>query len=145
MQDTSLTLPFFTIDASITEWLKQKETTRSGSLKTITAYGDTIQQFRTFLADFGLDLLANPIDIARIAPIWASTRLPTTIEAKMEHRTRDTRARFPTRRIISAWLFSRVGIRSCSRCISSISRILSKTLPGVTCKPMLRCYRLSQM
>lgn len=79
MSDTALTLPQFTIDASIAEWLKQKETTRSGSTKTITAYGDTIQQFRAFLADFGLDLLGNPIDIARVAPLWASTRAPTRI------------------------------------------------------------------
>ena len=47
--------------------------------KTITANGDTVASFRTFLADFGLDLLANPIDIARIAPIWASTRLPARL------------------------------------------------------------------
>ncbi len=55
--DTALTLPQFTIDASITEWLAQKRTTRSGSAKTNTAYGDTIQQF-----------------------LWASTRLPTRLK-----------------------------------------------------------------
>jgi site-specific recombinase XerD len=80
MDDTqALTLPSFTIDASIAEWLAQKRTTRSGSAKTDEAYRDTIQQFRSFLSDFGLDLLANPIDIARIVPIWASTRLPTRL------------------------------------------------------------------
>jgi site-specific recombinase XerD len=77
--DTALTLPQFTIEASIKEWLAQKRTTRSGSAKTNTAYGDTIQQFRDFLAGGGLDLLSNPIDIARVAPIWASTRLPAQL------------------------------------------------------------------
>jgi hypothetical protein len=57
MTDTALTLPHFTIDASIKEWLKQKETTRSGSAKRITAYGDTIAQFRSFLTPINLDLL----------------------------------------------------------------------------------------
>ena len=79
MSEQSLALPSFTIDASITEWLAQKHTTRSGSDKTNEAYGNTIAQFRSFLSDFGLDLLANPIDIARIAPIWASTRLPARL------------------------------------------------------------------
>src|SRR6266568_5787077 len=74
--DTALTLPQFTIEASIEEWLAQKRTTRSGSAKTDTAYRETIQQFRDFLAGGGLDLLSNPIDIARVAPLWASTRLP---------------------------------------------------------------------
>ncbi len=80
MSDTALVLSQFTIEASIAEWLKQKETTRSGSLKTITAYRDTIQQFRNYLSPFRLDLLGNPIDIARVAPIWASTRLPTRLK-----------------------------------------------------------------
>jgi site-specific recombinase XerD len=78
--DTALTLPQFTIEASIEEWLAQKRTTRSGSAKTNTAYGDTIQQFRDFLTGGGLDLLSNPIDIARVAPLWASTRLPTRLK-----------------------------------------------------------------
>lgn len=73
--ETALTSYQFTIDSSITEWLEQKRTTRSGSAKTITAYRETIQQFRDFLVQGGLDLLSNPIDVARIAPIWASTRL----------------------------------------------------------------------
>src|SRR2546421_7841522 len=79
MTETALTLPSFTIDASITEWLAQKRTTRSGSDKTNEAYRDTIASFRSFLSDFGLDLLANPIDIARVAPIWASIRLPAKL------------------------------------------------------------------
>ena len=79
MTDTALALPSFTINASIKEWLAQKRTTRSGSDKTNVAYGDTMQQFRSFLTPFNLDLLSNPIDIARIAPIWASTRLPARL------------------------------------------------------------------
>ncbi len=73
--ETALASYQFTIDASIAEWIEQKKTTRSGSVKTITAYRETIQQFRAFLALGGLDLLSNPIDVARVAPIWASTRL----------------------------------------------------------------------
>jgi site-specific recombinase XerD len=75
----SLALPSFTIDASITEWLAQKRTTRSGSDKTNEAYRDTIASFRAFLMPFNVDLLSNPIDIARIAPVWASTRLPARL------------------------------------------------------------------
>jgi hypothetical protein len=75
----SLPLPSFTIDASITEWLAQKRTTRSGSDKTNEAYQDNVASFRSFLMPFGFDLLSNPIDIARIAPIWASTRLPARL------------------------------------------------------------------
>src|SRR5713101_4773942 len=74
MSDTALIPAHFTIDASIPEWLEQKRTTRSGSPKTITAYSETMHQFRAYLAQFGLDLLGNPIDIARVAPLWASTR-----------------------------------------------------------------------
>lgn len=82
MNETSLILPHFTIDASILEWLEQKRTTCSGSKKTITAYRETIQYFRAFLSQGSqgrLDLLSNPVDIARIAPIWASTRLPARL------------------------------------------------------------------
>ncbi len=142
--DTALTLPQFTIDASITEWLAQKRTTRSGSAKTNTAYGDTIQQFRDFLAGGGLDLLSNPIDIARVAP-YGQVHGFLLASRTMEHPTRGIRARCPTQRIINAWLSCLPGTRSFSKCISSISLILSRTLPGVTCKPMLRYYRLSQM
>src|SRR5258708_10513996 len=39
-----------------------------------------MQQFRDFLAGGGLDLLSNPIDIARVAPMWASTRLPMPLK-----------------------------------------------------------------
>jgi len=77
---TALTSYQFTLDSSITEWLEQKRLTRSGSAKTIRAYHDTMQQFRDFLAGGGLDLLSNPIDIARVAPMWASTRLPMPLK-----------------------------------------------------------------
>ena len=79
MHDTALTLPSFTIDVSITEWLAQKRTTCSGSDKTNEAYREIVASFRSFLAP-QLDLLSNPIDIARIAPIWASTRLPARLK-----------------------------------------------------------------
>lgn len=78
--ETALISHQFTLDASIPEWLEQKRTTRSGSEKTITAYSETMHQFRAYLAQFGLDLLSNPIDIARVAPLWASTRLPPRLK-----------------------------------------------------------------
>lgn len=81
MPDTALTLPQFTIDASITEWLEQKRLTKSGSEKTIRAYRETVEQFRAFLAQGGLDLLDNPIDIARVASLWASSRLPARLKS----------------------------------------------------------------
>jgi integrase len=77
---TALTSYQFTIEASIAEWLEQKRLTRSGSEKTITAYRETMQQFRDFLAGGGLDLLSNPIDVARLAPLWASTRRPSPLK-----------------------------------------------------------------
>ena len=75
MPDTALTAYQFTIDAAIAEWLTQKET-RTSSQKTRQAYEDTMQQFRDFLARGGLDLLSNPIDIARVAALWANMRDP---------------------------------------------------------------------
>ncbi len=77
MPDTALTPYQFTIDSAIAEWLAQKET-RTGSRKTRQAYEDTMQQFRDFLAGGGLDLLSNPIDIARVAALWANQRAGTS-------------------------------------------------------------------
>lgn len=71
--EQALTSYQFTIEKAIAEWLIQK-TTRTGSERTRRAYLDTINSFCFFLASGGLDLLSNPIDIARLAPIWASTR-----------------------------------------------------------------------
>jgi site-specific recombinase XerD len=78
IESSALTPYQFTIDSAINEWLEQKRTTRSGSPKTIMAYRETIASFRQFLAPH-CDLLSNPIDIARIAPIWASTRQPARL------------------------------------------------------------------
>src|SRR5260370_28934797 len=77
MSSTALTAYQFTIDASIAEWLEQKKT-RTGSEKTRKAYEDTMRQFRDFLAHGGLDLLSNPIDIARVAALWANQRAGKT-------------------------------------------------------------------
>jgi len=66
--DTALTSYQFTIDVAIAEWLAQKET-RTGSQKTRKAYEDTMRLFREFLGQGRLDLLSNPIDIARVAAI----------------------------------------------------------------------------
>lgn len=73
----------FTIDAAILEWLTQKER-RTGSAKTRLAYQDTMSQFRAFLASGGLDLLDNPIDIARLAALWANTRAQTSRKSGAE-------------------------------------------------------------
>src|SRR5258708_4410166 len=78
--ETALTSYQFTLDSSITEWLEQKRLTRSGSAKTIRAYAETIEHFRAWLVQFGLDLFSNPIDIARVAPLWANTRLPVPLK-----------------------------------------------------------------
>lgn len=73
----------FTINSAIKEWLAQK-TTRTGSQKTRLAYQDTMQQFRHTLATGGLDLLSNPIDIARVAAIWANRRASTSRRAESD-------------------------------------------------------------
>jgi site-specific recombinase XerD len=70
---TALALFQFTIEAAIHEWLTQKAL-RTGSQKTRRAYGDTLASFRAALAPFHLDLLGNPVDVARVATLWASTR-----------------------------------------------------------------------
>src|SRR5260370_22654770 len=77
MWDTAIAAYQFTIDAAIAEWLAQKET-RTGSRKTRQAYEDTMRQFRDFLARGGLDLLSNPVDIARVASLWANMRTDTS-------------------------------------------------------------------
>lgn len=63
----------FSIENSVIEWLHQKEI-RTGSAKTRRSYEDTIKHFRDFLATGGLDLLSNPVDIARVAGLWANMR-----------------------------------------------------------------------
>jgi site-specific recombinase XerD len=74
MNDTqALTTYQFTIDRAVAEWLAQKHT-RTGSRKTRQAYEDTMRAFRDFLERGGLDLLSNPIDIARVAALWANVR-----------------------------------------------------------------------
>ncbi len=65
----------FTLDSAIREWVEQKRT-RTGSERTKQAYQDTLQEFRRFLQRGDLDLLSNPIDVARIAGLWANSRNP---------------------------------------------------------------------
>ena len=77
MPDTAIAPYQFTIDAAIAEWLAQKET-RTGSQKTRQAYEETMRQFRQFLSKGDLDLLSNPIDIARVAALWANQRTSNT-------------------------------------------------------------------
>src|SRR5258708_3909215 len=77
MPETAIVPYQFTVDAAIAEWLAQKET-RTGSRKTRAAYEETMRAFRDFLAMGGLDLLSSPIDIARVAALWANQRAGTT-------------------------------------------------------------------
>src|SRR5260370_7303969 len=80
MPDTALTTYQFTIDSAVAEWLAQKET-RTGSHKTRKAYEHTMCELRDCLARGGLDLRSNPIDIARVAELWANQRTETTRRA----------------------------------------------------------------
>lgn len=77
MEHTALQVCQFKLESAIEEWIAQKET-RTGSHKTRQAYADTMQQFRVFLAKGHLDLLDNPIDIARVATLSANTRTGNT-------------------------------------------------------------------
>lgn len=81
--ETALTPYQFTINAAIVEWLTQKEG-RTGSAKTRQAYQETMSQFRAFLATGNLDLLDSPIDIARLAALWANMRASTSRQAGAE-------------------------------------------------------------
>src|SRR5713226_6501941 len=72
--DTMAITPYqFTLDSAIAEWLAQKEI-RTGSRRTWRSYRDALASFRAFLAQVNLGLLSDPVDTARLAPIWASTR-----------------------------------------------------------------------
>src|SRR5207247_3481373 len=73
MQNTAITQYQFTLDSAIAEWIAQKKT-RTNSAKTEQAYRDTMTTFRSFLRQGNLDLLDNPIDVARIATLWANMR-----------------------------------------------------------------------
>ncbi|HJT59492.1 MAG TPA: tyrosine-type recombinase/integrase [Ktedonobacteraceae bacterium] len=73
--EKALTKHQFSLEAAILEWLRQKQT-RTSSKKTRIAYEDTMQSFRMTLQRGGLDLLSNPLDIARVATIWAALRSP---------------------------------------------------------------------
>jgi integrase len=75
MQEQALTHFEFTIDVAVSEWLLQKER-HTGSVKTRRAYETTLADFRAFLHRANLDLLSNPVDIARLAPLWANLRNP---------------------------------------------------------------------
>lgn len=71
--DTALQVYQFSLESTIAEWLAQKKN-RTGSHKTEKAYADTMSDFRQRLARGNLDLLDNPLDVARVAAIWASVR-----------------------------------------------------------------------
>ena len=79
----ALTSYQFTLDVAIAEWPAQKEG-RTGSQKTRQAYQETMGQFRAFLATGQFDLLSNPIDVARVAALWANMRAANSRAAGAE-------------------------------------------------------------
>jgi len=63
------------IDALIEGWLYEKQSIKSGSAKTATAYRDTLTSFRRTLQQGGLDLDTDDIPtLVRVAGMWASQR-----------------------------------------------------------------------
>lgn len=73
---TSLTLStqsvVMSLEQCIAGWLHAKQG-RSGSTKTLTAYRDNLEQFRTVLAASGLDLDGPPSVVAPLAQGWAAS------------------------------------------------------------------------
>lgn len=72
LNGTALEKREFTIDMAVHEWLEAKE--RTGSKRTRDEYENAMKDFRMFLSIGQIDLLSNPIDIARLAGLWASQR-----------------------------------------------------------------------
>jgi len=75
-QDKSLSNRKLEIEDMMNEWLLRKATSKSGSQRTIEAYKDTLQSFRTLLRGRGMDLLDESIELARVAQVWAALRSP---------------------------------------------------------------------
>ncbi len=76
MEQRALTVYAFTVEQAIEEWLYRKKISKSGSEKTQKAYRDTIVSLRETLQRGGLDLLSDPVDVARVAAVWAAQRDP---------------------------------------------------------------------
>lgn len=66
----ALTTYQFTLDSAIAECVATKRN-RTGSHKT-----EPLLAFRSFLQGGNLDLLSSPVDVARIAGLWANLRAP---------------------------------------------------------------------
>jgi len=94
---TDLTPYRFTLDSAVKEWLAEKEK-RTGSPKTKKAYEDTMQSFCATLSQANLNLLSNPIDISRLAALWASWRVSGEQQQPVAASTYDQRLA-----IISSW------------------------------------------
>ena len=62
--------PVLPLDTLIAAWLHAKQG-RSGSKKTVRAYGDTLGAFRTLLQRQGIDLDSDPRLVALAAQGWA--------------------------------------------------------------------------
>ena len=71
-----MTVQQVNLDTLIDEWIKEKQRTGSGSSKTMTAYHETIHQFRDYLLQIGLDLSADLATVAHHAGTWASLSSP---------------------------------------------------------------------
>ena len=63
--ETALIQQQFSIDGAVAEWIAQKKTT--GSLRTAIEYARTMESFRQFLADGGLDVLPITAGSRRIS------------------------------------------------------------------------------
>jgi integrase len=65
----------FTVDQAISAWLNAKHG-RSGSVRTLATYKQTVADFRAALSAFDLDLFGDPTRVGLVAQGWAATRSP---------------------------------------------------------------------
>lgn len=91
MNTALLTVDSLNIDYAVAEWLLSKRL--AGSKRNVTTtseetgeqitevvnrteeeYASIMQSFRAYLAQGHMDLLSNPVDITRVAALWASQR-----------------------------------------------------------------------
>jgi integrase len=85
---SNIVLYQFNTSSAVAEWLTQKKTT--GSERTAKEYARTMESFRQFLgADLDVlpitaqseqEVSRHAIDIARIASLWANTRVPARLK-----------------------------------------------------------------
>jgi integrase len=115
--ETALIQHQLSIDGAVAEWIAQKKTT--GSQRTAIEYTRTMESFRQFLVDGGLDVLPitagsqedinrHAISIARIAGQWANTRLP----ARLRKDGKESQRFDPTSAVSSSMYNQRLAVLS---------------------------------